>query len=203
VVGEEQVYALPPRTSREKRVQHAMVPNEPGCPLLDGCRLSGGVSPEGHCRQLLVHSFGLHAFIFLRPFAPPALPGFIATMNALTPGHGSFLEVASAASCLPWRPMLRRGLDGLGMVRPLPLVSSRRDSLSWPGIPVSFVAPSVHSASNHPLPSRCDIWCFQPSGLPSNLSLKISRILLGTCVLGFAIALQARHGKRPNRVRGG
>jgi hypothetical protein len=180
-----------------------MVPNEPGCPLRVGCRLSSGVSPKGHCRQLLVHSFGLHAIIFLRPFAPPALPGFIATMNALTPGHGSFLEVASAASCLPWRPMLRRGLDGLGVVRPLPLVSSRRDSLSWPGIPVSFAAPSVHSASNHPLPSRCDIWCFQPPGLPSNISLKISRILLGTCVLGFAIALQARHGKRPNRVRGG
>jgi hypothetical protein len=120
---------------------------------------------------LLVRSFGLHAFIFLRPFAPPALPGFNATMDALTPDHRPCLEDASAASCLPWRPMLRRGLDGLGVVRPLPLVSSRRDSLSWPGIPVYFAAPSVHSASNHPLPSRCDIWCFQPSGLPSNVSL--------------------------------
>jgi hypothetical protein len=98
-------------------------------------------------------------------------------MDALTPAHGPCLEVASATSYLPWRPMLRRGRDGLGMVRPQPLYASRRDSLTWTGIPVSFAAPSVHSASNHPLPSRCVIWRFLPSGLPSNASLPMRRVL--------------------------
>ena len=49
--------------------------------------------------------------------------------------------------------------------------------MSWTGIPVSFAAPSVHSASNHPLPSRCAIWRFLTSGLPSNAPLKARRVL--------------------------
>src|SRR5207244_11069442 len=114
-----------------ERGQHALVPNRSVRPLRYGWRLSGGGNPEGHCRQSLVRWFGHHAFIFLRPFAPPVLTGFNATMDALTPAPGS--------GCL----------SGLA------------------GIPVSFVAPSVHSASNHPLPSRCAIWCFLSSCLPS------------------------------------
>ena len=164
VVGEGQVNSLPRALLGSRVHAHS---RRAGWPLRNGCRRSGGASPEGHCRQSLVRWLRHHAFISLRPFAPPALPGFNATMDALTPVHHPYLEVASAASCLPWRPMLRRGLDGLGVVRPLPLVSSRRDCLSWTGLPVSFVASSVHSASNHPLPSRCVIWRFLPSGLPS------------------------------------
>ena len=50
-------------------------------------RLSGGCSREGHCRRFVCFFpwFGHCTSIFLRPFAPPALPGFIATMDALTP----------------------------------------------------------------------------------------------------------------------
>ena len=123
-----------------ERVQHAIVPNRSVRPLLDGWRRSGGGSPEGHCRQSLVRWFGHHAFIFLRPFAPPVLTGFNATMDALTPVPGS--------GCL-----------------------------SGTGFPVSFVAPSVHSAANHPLPSRCAIWGFLTSGLPSSTPLKVRRVL--------------------------
>jgi hypothetical protein len=160
-----------------ERVQHALVPNGAVRPLLDGWRLFGGGSPEGHCGRSLVRSFGLHASISLRPFAPPALTGFVATMNALTPVHGPFLEVATAVSYLPRRPTLRLGLDGCDVVRPQPLCASRRVRLWWTGIPVSFVASSVHSASNHPLPSRCVIWCFLPSGLPPVASLPMRRVL--------------------------
>ena len=32
-------------------------------------------------------AFGHPASTFLHPFAPPALPGFLATMGALTPGR--------------------------------------------------------------------------------------------------------------------
>jgi hypothetical protein len=99
-----------------ERVQHALCPDDAVGPLLDGWGLFGGGSPEGHCRQWLVRSFGLHAFISLRPFAPPALPGFNATMDALTPAHRPYLEFAAAASYLPWRPLLRPGQDGWGVV---------------------------------------------------------------------------------------
>ena len=37
----------------------------------------------------------LNASTFLRPFAPPALPGFITTMNALTPDRLSITDQVS------------------------------------------------------------------------------------------------------------
>jgi hypothetical protein len=68
-----------------ERVQHAVRPDVPvrhsftvgGCPA--------GIALKGHYRRSLVRWFGHSAFTFLRSFAPPELPGFIATMNALTP----------------------------------------------------------------------------------------------------------------------
>ena len=102
---------LPSAHSASERVQHAIVPDETVRPFLDGWGLSGGGSPEGHCSQSSVRSFGRHAFISLRPFAPPALPGFNATMNALTPAHRSVPEVVSASSCLSRCPILHRSLD--------------------------------------------------------------------------------------------
>jgi hypothetical protein len=193
LVGEGQDGLLPPRTPRGERVQHAVFPDDAVRPFPEGYGRSGGASPERHCRQLWVRSFGHPAFIFLRPFAPPALPGFSATMDALTPGHGPFLEVASATSYLPWRPMLRRGLDGWGVVRPRPLHASRRDSLSRPGIPVSFATPSVHSASNHPLPSRCVHLGFSAIGLTveritQDTSNPFGNVRLGLRLLGCRLA---------------
>ena len=65
------------------------------------------------------------------------------------------------------------------------------------GIPVSFVAPSVHSASNHPLPSRCVIWRFLPSGLPSDTSLSMCRVLadLASWVSPFPSRLTTATGR--------
>ena len=63
---------------------------------------------------------------FLHPFAPPALPGFLATMGALTPGR-------SALRILIRDNELRPGIR--------------------PGLLVSCIKPSHRSASNHLLPS--------------------------------------------------
>ena len=174
--------------SVSERVQHALVPHDAVRPLLDGWGLSGGGSPEGHCRQSLVRSFGTHAFISLRPFAPPALPGFDATMDALTPAHRSVPEVASAVSCLSRCPMRHRSPGRLCVVAQT-TISSSRDGLSWTGIPASFAAPSIHSASNHPLPSRCDVWVLQHQAYRRTHRFRCARVL-GPSVLGFAIHKQ-------------
>jgi hypothetical protein len=47
-----------------------------------------------HCRRWLFRSFGHHASIFLEPFAPPELPGFVATMAPLTPARRFFASHA-------------------------------------------------------------------------------------------------------------
>ena len=52
------------------------------------------------------HSLDCPASIFLRPFAPPALPGFLATMSALTPATVTpvtGLPGSSAQPSLPFR----------------------------------------------------------------------------------------------------
>ena len=71
--------------SNLERVQHAIRPNVAVHTLLEGCGLSGWVSPERHLSQFCVRSLGHHASTFLHPFAQPALTGFNATMSALTP----------------------------------------------------------------------------------------------------------------------
>jgi hypothetical protein len=44
-------------------------------------------SPFGHCLQSVFLRVGHRVSTSLHPFAPPALPGFFATMGALTPGR--------------------------------------------------------------------------------------------------------------------
>jgi hypothetical protein len=48
---------------------------------------AGAVSPCGHYYRWVFRCLELHVSTFLHPFAPPALPGFFATMGALTPGR--------------------------------------------------------------------------------------------------------------------
>ena len=158
--------------------------------------MSGGDSPEGHCRQSLVLSFGRHAFISLRPFAPPALPGFDATMDALTPAHRSVPEVVSAASYLSRCPILHRSLDCcVWLPRPLfprvvTVVMSRypcflcctfrpfclQPPLAVPMLRLGFAASSVPSIAAFPqrsCPRTKRIWV---SPLPSRLTTATGRI---------------------------
>ena len=64
---------------------------------------SGWASREG-TRPGLVRCFGHHGSTFLRPLALPALPGFLATMDALTPTRGlfgSFMNTTWSRAGLP------------------------------------------------------------------------------------------------------
>jgi len=73
--------------------QHGVRPDAQVRPVPEGRRLSGRCSRERHfgrwwCSFVSVHSSSTS----LRPFAPPELPGFITTMDALTPVRGLFVR---------------------------------------------------------------------------------------------------------------
>jgi hypothetical protein len=67
--------------------QHPLGPDRRFDPSPSGQDLSGASSPFGHCFQFVFLRVGHRVSTSLRPFAPPALPGFFATMDALTPGR--------------------------------------------------------------------------------------------------------------------
>jgi hypothetical protein len=86
---------------------------------------SGAMSPYARYGQYVREFFRrleLHVSTSLHPFAPPALPGFDATMGALTPARRLFVPLPGAMNSA-WT---RAGLSA---------------SCAW---------PSDHSASNHP-----------------------------------------------------
>ena len=78
-------------------------------------------SPNGQSQRRGICRQGQPSSTFLRPFAPPELPGFTATMDALTPARRLFVP----------------GLRHMNTV------------LTHAGLTVSWVWPSDHSASNH------------------------------------------------------
>jgi site-specific DNA recombinase len=61
--------------------------------------LSGSGSPRGHCSRAWSGVFDHRVSIFLDPLAPPALPGFIATMGPVTPARPTGL-LASGSPCV-------------------------------------------------------------------------------------------------------
>ena len=113
--------------------QHAIRPDAGIRPASYRGRLSGGRSRERHCHRFVVlfPYSGHRASIFLHPFAPPALPGFTATMGALTPGQSAL------------RILIR---------------DNERRPLRCPGLFASCAAPSRRSVSNHLLPSPGLVW---------------------------------------------
>ena len=128
------------------------------------------------------------ASTFLRPFAPRALPRFLATMDALTPVQGA-LRTHTKGNEHPPRPeqvslvhMTRPSLHSVTNHPTRPVIAfllpTQRDRLPDPGL-----RPAT------PIPCRglANLWqtsCFRPcSGLD------------------FAINEQARRSVRPNRVR--
>jgi len=89
--------------------QHAVRPYVSVRPLPYGRRLSGRCSRERHCCRLVFLAYVHSTFTSLRPFAPPVLAGFNATMDALTPTHGPCLEGAALFVSPEWRPTRRPG----------------------------------------------------------------------------------------------
>jgi hypothetical protein len=110
---------------------------------------------------------------FLHPFAPRALLRFDATMDALTSAeHGSTdkAEGQCLPLCQPLRAAWQMGIrPGVSAVAPQPHTPA--------DLPASFVAPSDHSVSNHPLPSRCDVWRFATTGLTVGHVASTCRVL--------------------------
>ena len=64
---------------------------------------SGAVSPCGHYYRWVFRRLERHVSTFLHPFAPPALPGFLATMGALTPGRPALRVLLRDNELRLWR----------------------------------------------------------------------------------------------------
>jgi hypothetical protein len=95
-----------------------------------------------HYRRCVFRRPGHFASIFVRPFAPPELPGFYATMDALTSERRLFVPVGSHA-----------GIRHMNTVLPV--------QISLLNVVESF----DHSISNHRLPSPDLVW-FSVRDLP-------------------------------------
>jgi len=92
-------------------------------------RFSGSSSLRRHCRRCFSLARVRHVSTFLHPFAPPALPGFNATMSALTPVPG--LELAGAPQVSPLNVSDLRCLPS-PTTSPLPMVAlSPNPSAPW------------------------------------------------------------------------
>ena len=84
--------------------QHARGPNARFGASPDGMRRFGLLN-QRHCRRGVFRTFGHSSSIFLEPFAPPALPGFLATMTPLTPARPSLVPDRSlCVMCSAFRP---------------------------------------------------------------------------------------------------
>jgi hypothetical protein len=123
-----------------KGLQHAIRPDRPFHPSpLPRPRLSCSLSPAraGHFRRSFFVTAGLHSSTFLHPFAPQALPRFLATMGAVTPVQRTLRAVPSDNELPPFS-------------RQVSLLHSSR--------------PSMHSVTKHltrpaiasPLPAQRD-----------------------------------------------
>ena len=100
---------LPPSTPCSRAVNMRTVQAARFDPSPTREDLSGLLS-QRHCRRFVFRRSGHVASIFLEPFAPPALPGFVATMAPLTPAGGRTVDLPSGPGrslcfmCLAFRP---------------------------------------------------------------------------------------------------
>ena len=107
--------------------QHPQCPNPRFDPVPAERDLSGTCSPRGHCLRWCFRRFGHCVSTSLHPLAPPELPGFFATLGAVTPGRSAL--------------RLTRSMNtGFGVIQ---------------GSLLIFIGSSDHSVSNHlPSPRR-------------------------------------------------
>src|SRR6266436_3897089 len=117
--------------------------------------LSGAVSRLRHSHRCLSTAFGRHVSTFLHPFAPPALPGFIATTSAVTPAWRRDSETRSA-------PCGGRYLESFLLLRHAGLLASRVLSLQSLPSPTTPLPPMIAFAPN---PSASWASCSHRSGL--------------------------------------
>jgi len=163
--------------------QHGVCPDAWIHPRPEGRRFSGRHSRKRHFGRWSFLGSGHSSSTSLHPFAPPELPGFNATMNALTSVRWALRTRVSDCSAL--RHMNSHwDSEQLSLVHVLVLLS-----VPSPTTPVSLVVALSH--------------------YPSAQRASATRTPLQTCrpgclfvtVLGFANAREARQKQRPNRVR--
>ena len=127
-----------------------------------------------HCRRCVFIRSGHDASIFLCPLAPPELPGFIATMDTLTPVQWLFLPVGSPAGIRHMNTILFR--TGLSASRIWPSEHPIPNHSSDPSAAFTH-NPSARWASSPGyvetmLETPDEVWA---SPLPSRLAERISR----------------------------
>ena len=66
------------------------------------CEGRSGLLSQRHSRRCVFPAFGHSTSIFLRPFARPELPGFVATMDALTPARQIVRRPAGLSASCVW-----------------------------------------------------------------------------------------------------
>ena len=118
-----------------------LVLHQHGPDLSYGSSSEATPAPPGHCARFDFRGSGHSPSTVLRPVAPPALPGFDATMDALTPEWSALRGPRPAQRRQRYPPELRPA--------------------SHPGLPVSRVWPSKQSVSNH-LTAPCRRFHTQP-----------------------------------------
>jgi hypothetical protein len=97
--------------------------------------------PRGQCCRYRSAWIGLHVSTFLHPLAPPALPGFIATMGALTPARRRDSQARSA-------PRGGRYLESFLLLRRAGLLASRVPSLQSLPSPTTQLPPMTALTPN-------------------------------------------------------
>jgi hypothetical protein len=166
-------------------VQHAFRPHTRVRPVPQRGGVSGGSSRERHCHRF-VSSFpvrGHSASISLHPLAPPALPGFSATMDALTPEGWLFVHGSRATA------------DG------------RAGVTAHEHHPVPFRSPCFMRSNLPTIPSPttlrrpCAMIWFSDHRAYRRDTLSGVRTDRQRRQLGFATGVEARRDVWPNRVR--
>jgi hypothetical protein len=164
-------------------IQHA----EPLCEKVPG-QDSHRLSPFGHSRGWKPSSHRSPASTFLSPFAPRALPRFLATMDALTPAQGALRAQSSSNE----HPPLPGQVSLVHMARPsLHSVTNHpaRPAIAFllPAQRDRLLEPGPRPATPMPCRSLANLWptsCFRPCSS-----------------LDFTSNEQARRNVWPNRVR--
>ena len=152
--------------------QHANGPGTRFDPPPFGWDRSGLLS-QRHCRRSVFRLSGHSTSIFLRPFAPPELPGFHATMDALTPERRLF-GTRGLFGCSRMNTVLSIQVSLLHVLNlpviPSPTTCCRPWSLVW------FLSQAYRVVRSSDRPHPFGTTASWASPLPSRLATTTGRI---------------------------
>jgi hypothetical protein len=113
-----------------------------------------GLSPKGHSVWVVGWCRSLSSSTSLRPFAPPELPGFVATMDALTPERRLFLPVGSLSGIRHMNTVLSAQVSLLHVLNLLVIPSPT--TCCVPGAWLGFLSEAYRVARslNRPHPAK-------------------------------------------------